>query len=151
VLDEVGMPVAMNRQRVTTVQIAIEDRGYAEELRRLLMADGQHQVYVVNYPSPAIDGVVVMDDTIAIRMKLAVGFDFGRCVVFTQKVPVQVDQLWEAGVRHVIHADYPPHTGRLVVLAAERRLDGSAVVERELSIFDETDRLFLQALRISDS
>lgn len=133
------------------VQIAIRDRTYAEALHDLLMADGQHKVYVVDYPSPAIDGVVVVDDTLAIRMKAWVGFDFARCVVFTPKMAVDVNQLWEAGVRFAIHADYPPHTGRLVVLAAELRLGGNAGLERELAIFDESDRLFLQALRISVS
>lgn len=129
------------------VQIAILDRAYAEAIRDLLMADGQHQVYVVDYPSPAIDGVVVVDDAIT----LSAGFDFDRCVFFAQNVAVEANQLWEAGVRHVIHADCPPHMGRFVVLAAERRLARNAVIEQELSIFDESDISFLQALRISAS
>ena len=133
------------------VQIAIRDRAYADALRNLLLADGQHEVHVVECPSPAIDGVVVVDETTAIQMKLWGGFDFGRCVVFTRKVPIQPDQLWEAGVRHVIQADYPPHMGWLVVLAAERRLGAPAMIVQDLSIFDETDRLFLQELRISAS
>jgi len=114
------------------------------------MADGQHQVYVVDYPSPAIDGVVVVDDAIANRMALSVGFDFERYVVFTRTVPTELNQLWEAGVRHMIQADYPPQVGRLVVLSAETRLGGNAVIEPEPSIFDEADRSFLHALRISD-
>jgi hypothetical protein len=133
------------------VQIAIPDRTYAQELHDLLMADGQHQVCVVDYPSPAIDGVVVVDDAKMNRMTLSGGFDFDRCVVFTRTVPIEINRLWEAGVRHVIQADYPPHVGRLVVLAAERRLGGNAVIEPELSTFDESDRSFLQSLRISDS
>ena len=54
-------------------------------------------------------------------------------------------------VRHVIQADYPPHVGRLVVLAAERRLSGEVVIEPEPSIFNESDISFLHALKISDS
>ena len=129
------------------VQISISDPDYTEALRDLLMADGQHEVYVVDYPSPGKDGVVVVDDMI----KLPLGFYFGRCVFFTRTVPIEVNRLWEAGVRHVIHADYPPDVGRLVVLGAEERLGGNAVVEREPSIFEESDRSFLHALRISDS
>ena len=129
------------------VQISISDPDYTEALRDLLMADGQHQVYLVNYPNPAMDGVVVVDDTIVSRMTSSPGIDFDRCVIFTQKVALEVNRLWEAGVRHVIHADYPPDVGRLVVLGAEERLGGNAVVER----LDESDRSFLQALGISDS
>jgi len=133
------------------VQIAIRDRAYADALRHLLMADGQHQVYVVESPNPHIDGVVVVDETTATQTRLSLEFDIGRCVVFTREVPIQANQLWEAGIRHVIHADYAPHMGCLVVLAAERRFIGFSVIEQDLSVFDETDRLFLQELRISAS
>lgn len=132
------------------VQLAIRDQAYASALRDLLMADGQHQVHIVNYPKPAIDGVVVVDDTMASSMTSSPKLDFDRCVIFIQKVALEVNQLWEAGVRHVIHADQPPHVGRLVVLAAENRLGGSAVFDPELSTFGETDKLFLQSMRISD-
>ena len=132
------------------VQLAIRDRAYGSALRDLLMADGQHQVHIVNYPNPAIDGVVVVDDTIVSHVTSSPRLDFDRCVIFTQTVALDVNQLWEAGVRHVIHADQPPHVGRLVVLAAENRLGGSAVLDPELSMFGETDKLFLQSMRISD-
>jgi hypothetical protein len=133
------------------VQLVIRDRAYASALRDLLMADGQHVVYVVDYPSSAIDGIVVVDDTIASRTTSSPAFDFDRCVVFIQNVALEVNQLWEAGVRHVIYGDYPPDVGQLVVLAAERRLGGGAVIEGNLSTFDATDRLFLQSLRITVS
>lgn len=107
---------------MTNVQIAIGDRDYCEALRQLLLADGQHRVYEVEYPSPAIDGVVVADQTVTGRMNLAEGVDLSRYVFFTRKVGFDVDRLWAAGIRHVIHADCPPHLGRLVVLAAEKRL-----------------------------
>ncbi|HTW65550.1 MAG TPA: hypothetical protein VME17_13065 [Bryobacteraceae bacterium] len=135
---------------MSNVQIAITNSDYAEALRDLLTADGQHQVHLVDYPSPAIDGVVVIDENILSRMTSWVGFDFDRSVVFTRKVAVGVNRLWDAGVRHMIHADQPPQVGRLVVLGAERRLGGSAAIEPELSMFDETDRLFLRSLRIID-
>jgi hypothetical protein len=133
------------------VQLAIRDLAYASALRDLLVADGQHVVYVVDYPSPAIDGIVVVDDTIASRMTSSTAFEFDRCVVFIQNIALDVNQLWEAGVRHVIYGDYPPDVGQLVVLAAERRLGGGEVIEGNFSTFDATDRLFLQRLRITDS
>ncbi len=135
---------------MTNIQIAISDPDYAEALRDQLVADGQHQVHIVNYPNPAIDGVVVVDDTIVSRKTSSPGPDFDRCVVFTQKVALEVDQLWEAGVRHVIHADQPPQVGLLVVLAAQKRLGGSAVLDPKLPVFGETDKLFLQKMGISD-
>jgi hypothetical protein len=135
---------------MTNVQIAISHPDYAEALRELLMADGQHQVHIVDFPNPAMDGVVVVDDTIVSRMTSSPGLDFDRCVIFTQKVALDVNQLWEAGVRQIIHADQPPHVGRLVVLAAEKRLGGSAVLDPEPSTFGETDKLFLRSMRISD-
>ena len=58
------------------VQIAIPDRTYAQGLHDLLVADGQHQVYVVDFPSPAIDGVVVVDDAMTNRLTLSGGFDY---------------------------------------------------------------------------
>jgi hypothetical protein len=80
---------------MTNVQIAISDPDYAEALRDLLMADGQHQVHIVNYPNPAINGVVVVDDTVVSRMTSSPGLDFNRCVIFTNKVAVEANQLWE--------------------------------------------------------
>jgi hypothetical protein len=112
---------------MTNVQIAIGDQDYCEALRHLLLADGQHRVYDVEYPSPAIDGVVVADETVTGRMNLAEGVDLSRYVFFTRKVGLDVDRLWAAGIRHVIHADCPPHLGRLVVLAAEKKLSAHPV------------------------
>jgi hypothetical protein len=136
--------------QMQNVQIAIHDRIYAEALRDLLMADGEHLVYLVDYPSPAIEGVVVIGEAVMTRPALSAGLDVGRCIVFTRKVAIEVNRLWEAGVRQVIHADYPPEVGRLVVLAAERRLNCGGAIQPESLLFDETDRLFLQRLRISD-
>jgi hypothetical protein len=145
-----GFLIALRPVEMTNVQIAISDPDYAEALRGLLVADGLHQVHIVNYPNPAINGVVVVHDTIVSPMTSSPGLDFDRCVIFTQKVTLEANHLWEAGVRHVIHADQPPHVGRLVVLAAEKRLGGTTVFDPERSMFDETDKLFLQSLRISD-
>jgi hypothetical protein len=151
---------------MTNVQIAIRDRGYAEELRRLLLADGQHQVHIVECPTPLIDGVVVVDSTDIARLQLPQGSDLRRCVVFA-RTDLDANGLWESGVRHVIHAEYPPQVGHLVVIAAETRLNrdapdgqgskvpglpgsaGQVQTESEPWMFDPADTLFLQTLRIS--
>jgi len=120
---------------VTNVQIAIEDRVYAEELRRLLVADGKHRVHVVHRPTPFIQGVVVLDATLVGSLTLPEGCSLSRFVVFNQKETVAANAIWEAGIRHVIHAE-PPPVGRLVVLAAEMRLN-AGVAEWEKSDVSE--------------
>jgi len=103
--------------------------------------------------------VVVADETITDSLELQEGVSLDRYVFFTRKLALELDKLWAAGVRHVIHADCPPHLGRLVVLAAERRLEAYPKEQEKAaladqpeidtnSLFDETDRLFLQALNI---
>ncbi len=47
----------------TNVQIAIEDRAYAEELRDLLEEDNERRAYIVDTPNPAMDVVIVLDET----------------------------------------------------------------------------------------
>lgn len=145
---------------MTTVQIAIRDRSYAGALRDLLVADGKHCVYVVDYPSPAMDGVVVADEKIIDRLRESKGVEFSRCIVFIRQLDFDANRLFDAGVRYVIHADAPPDVGRLIVVAAERRLNQPVAVEQHVlshapdpdlaSMFDAADKLFLQALRISD-
>lgn len=144
------------------VQIAIQDRAYAEELRNLLAADGTRTIHILEHPTPAIDGVVVLDEGIAQQLPLS-----ERHVVFVRHVEFQADELFRAGVRYVIHSDCSPYLGFLIILAAERGLNEdpipmglaqSDVVAHRMkpqpstegaSVFDSSDRLFLQALKIS--
>jgi hypothetical protein len=107
------------RVSMTNVQIAIRDRSYAEELGCSLEADGSHRVYFVDLPTRSIDGIAVVDETVVDQLISADGPDLRRCVIFTTNPHLDVDKLWKCGVRHVIQADYPPNTGRFVVLAAE--------------------------------
>jgi len=72
--------------------------------------DGKHRVYQVEFPSPAIDGVVVADETITESMNLQEGISLDRYVFFTRKRALDLDRLWAAGVRHVIHADCRPRS-----------------------------------------
>jgi hypothetical protein len=145
---------------MTTVQIAIQDRRYARALRALLLADGYHCVHIVNYPNSAVDGVVVADEKLLDQLRNAHGVDFSRYILFIRKLDYDADKLFETGMRYLIHADTPAEIGRLIVLAAERQLNEAAAVvehvpshvpERDLaSLLDAADRVFLQALRISD-
>ncbi|HEX5226830.1 MAG TPA: hypothetical protein VFW44_03935 [Bryobacteraceae bacterium] len=134
---------------MTTVQIAIRNRRYAAALRDLLVADGNHCVYMMDRPSAAIGGIVVVDDTIVDRLRGSQEFDFSRFIVFIHRLNFDADRLFAAGVRYVIHVDSPPETGRLIVVAAERRFReeaGKPIAVAE--IFNAADQLFLQALRI---
>jgi hypothetical protein len=44
-----------------TVQLAIGDTKYAQALRDLIVRDGQHRVFLVDWPDLRLDGLVVID------------------------------------------------------------------------------------------
>jgi hypothetical protein len=107
---------------MTDIQIAIQDRGYAGELLRLLAADGNHRVHLVDQPASDIDGIVVVDEQIAKRSTLLKEADLTRYVVVASQHASDVDWLWRIGIRRIIPADYPPPVARVAVLLAERAL-----------------------------
>ena len=129
---------------MTNVQIAIKNQAYAEKLRDLLSIDGEHSVFLADYPRPDVAGVVVADAALLDRLEQS--GEIGRSVIFVSHARSDWTRLFEAGVRHVIHSDSPPEVGRLTVLAAERRLNGDGDEE---SAFDSSDQLFLRGLKIS--
>src|SRR5690242_3003783 len=104
-----------------TVQIAIADRRYADQVRDLLVSDGTHLVYIVDVPNPKIDGVIVVDDC---RLKeVPCGpLVIERYVVVATEGSQRISSLFLAGVRHVIFAGDSPTIARLAILAAELRL-----------------------------
>ncbi len=115
------------------VQIAIQDEAYAQELRRLLVSDGNHRVQVVDRPSPALTGVVVVDETLIRHSTWREEPNITRYLVLANE-PCDADELWEIGIRQVVPAHYHPSILRIVVLAAEVQLktdvsDGSALPE----------------------
>ena len=77
-------------ESLINVQIAIEDRTYADELRRLLEEAGKHQVYVVDQPNPTIDGVVVLDETTLGHFGV-LGADALRYIIVRRKEPPDYD------------------------------------------------------------
>jgi hypothetical protein len=105
---------------MTDIQIAIQDRGYAGELLRLLTADGNHRVHLVDQPVSDIDGIVVVDEEIAKRSTLLKEADLTRYVVVASQHASDVDWLWQIGIRRIVPADYPPPVARVAVLLAER-------------------------------
>jgi hypothetical protein len=103
------------------VQIAIKDQVYAEELRRLLVKDNKHRVYLVDRPDPNMGGIVVLDETTLSSISPLEGIDQPRYIVLRQESS-DPDKLWKAGVRCLLPAMYPPNLARTVILGAEMRL-----------------------------
>ena len=104
---------------MNTVQITIRDRDYAEALRELLIADGDYEVHLVEYPNSAMDGVTVVESMTAPHILEP---DVDRYIAFTRNANFGSNPLWRAGVRHLIDADCPPRLGCLASIAAERKL-----------------------------
>ena len=102
-----------------TVQLAIVDRRYADQIRELLLSDGDHRVYVVDAPNPKIDGVIAMDEGLVADLG---AYDLDRCVIVAKKGTRRIASLFEAGVRHLVFSTDSPRTARLAILATELRL-----------------------------
>ena len=133
---------------MTTVQITIHDCRYAAELCDLLVADGTHRVHLLNHPSPKLQGVVVADEDMVECLTASKRIELERCIVFVRQLDFDAYRLFNAGIRHVIHAGCSPEIGRLIVLAAEERWATHGTRPANL-LFDTADKLFLQALGIA--
>jgi len=105
----------------TNVQIAIQDKSYAEALRALLEEDKKHRVYVVDCPNATIDGVVVVDASSLAQVGVLEEDDALRYIAL-RKDSADPDMLWQSGVRCVVPAEYPPSLVRTVILGTELRL-----------------------------
>ena len=116
------------RPSLNNVQIAIEDQAYAEELRRLLEEDGKHRVYVVDQPSPTIDGVVVLDEMTLGHVGV-LGADALRYIIVRRKEPPDYDKLWKAGVQRILPAEYPTRIALAVILGLELMVNPSSHVK----------------------
>jgi hypothetical protein len=100
-----------------TVQVAIQDREYAEAVRDLLRDCG-HVVHLLDIPDWGLDGVIVVD---AVELN-----SYGwlvqspeRLVVMAHKDRDDLSKVWEHGVRHVIFEGDPPQTARTIILGIE--------------------------------
>jgi hypothetical protein len=109
------------RPDMKTIQLAIRDPGYALSLRKLLLGDGAHRVYLMDRPNLELEGVVVIDES---------GFQNlaqhdpkpERFVIITRKGAENLSGVWDAGIRHVVFEEDPPHITQLAIIAAELRL-----------------------------
>jgi hypothetical protein len=103
-----------------TVQLAIHDAEYAGSIRKLLLRDGTHNVYLVDRPNLHLDGVVVMDQ--GAFQNLAGGdSNRDRFLVVTDKDANNLSRMWAAGIRHVVFEEDSPYTTQLAIIAAELR------------------------------
>ena len=104
-----------------TVQLAIQDSEYARSIRKLLLRDGTHDVYLVDHPNLHLDGVVVLDQG-TFQNLTERQFDRERFLVVTGKDADNLARMWEAGIRHVVFEEDSPYTMQLAIIAAELRL-----------------------------
>jgi len=107
-----------------TVQLAIRDSEYAQSLRNLLVRDGTHRVYLVDYPDLRLDGVVVVDEN-KFEGLAPLEPRPERFVVITPKTNDHLSRVWDAGIRHVVFEEDSPNTAQLAIIAAELRLPRS--------------------------
>ena len=89
---------------LSNVQIAIKDKVYAEKLRGLLEEDNRHRAFVVDSPNPAMDGLIVLDETTLQHRVPAEGSAALRYIVLC-KESSDTPKLWEAGVRCLVPAE----------------------------------------------
>jgi len=104
-----------------TIQLAIQDYGYAQSLRSLLLRDGAHRVHLVDRPNLGLDGVVMIDEN-AFQNLVPLNSEPERFVVIASKGTENLSKVWDAGIRHVVFEDDPPNTAQLAIIAAELRL-----------------------------
>jgi hypothetical protein len=101
-----------------TVQVAIQDPGYADSIRNLLVQDGVHRVLLVEKPDLALEGAIVVDAADLESLPLRED-ELERLIVFVRKERDDLSKIWDAGVRHVVFYGDPPQTARVVVLGVE--------------------------------
>ena len=108
-----------------TVQLAIPNTEFAQQLQNLLARDGTHRVYMVDRPDLRLDGVIVTDGNRIENLAL-LDSEPERFVVITRKASDYLSRIWDAGVRHVLFEGDSPSTAQLAIIAAELRLPAMA-------------------------
>lgn len=122
---QTGFRIALTRcdgrSAMKTVQLAMQDSDYARSIRKLLLRDGTHNVYLVDHPDLHMDGVVVVDQN-AFQELAERAPDRDRFLVVTGKDRDDLSRMWAAGIRHVVFKEDSPCTTQLAIIAAELRL-----------------------------
>jgi len=101
-----------------TVQVAIQDSGYADSIRNLLSRDGSHLVHLVREPDPTVAGVILVDSARLDCTPLLLQ-EHRRLIVMARKDCRDLAKIWDAGVRHVVFEGDSPDMTRVVVLGVE--------------------------------
>lgn len=104
-----------------TVQVAIPDPVYADSVRNLLTEDGRHQVHLLERPNFELPGVIVMD-ALCVNSLPAMAKEQKRLLVIAKKDRDDLAKLWDAGIRHVLFYEDPPHWLNMLVLGIELSL-----------------------------
>ncbi|MBV9771556.1 MAG: hypothetical protein JOZ32_18440 [Bryobacterales bacterium] len=104
--------------RTKTVQVTIQDLEYANCIRKLLSRDGSHRVHLVERPDVNLDGVIMVDAA-HLDVDWVLANEPERLVVIVHKERDNLLKIWDAGVKHVVFHDDPPHAARIVVLSVE--------------------------------
>jgi hypothetical protein len=104
-----------------TVQLTIHDSDHAGAVRKLLLRDGTHDVYLVDQPNLQLDGVVVMDEHTFQNLPDD-DSNRERFVIVTSKGSDRLARMFDAGIRHVVFEGDSPYTTQLAIIAAELRL-----------------------------
>lgn len=107
---------------MTTVQLAISNKSYAESVRELLLSKGEYAVLIVDRPDPTVAGLIVLEDCL---LDSCTPDDPRRFVVITAyQDGERLSWLWRAGFRNVFFALDSPQTAYLAILTAKVRLSG---------------------------
>jgi hypothetical protein len=109
-----------------TVQVAIQDSGYADSIRDLLVQDGSHRIHLVEKPDFTLGGVIIVDAAKLDGLSLP-PHGRERFIVMVQKERDNLSRIWDAGVRHAIFHGDPPRSVYVAVLGLELTFGSGAV------------------------
>jgi hypothetical protein len=103
-----------------TIQIAVSDEGYAGNLSRMLGKNGAWEVLRVEVPDAARAGVVVVDGD-ALEGLAPLLENPERIVLVDQGDGVDLNRVFEMGIKSVVSSRDPLDTVLLAIMAADLR------------------------------
>jgi hypothetical protein len=112
-----------------TIQIAVSDQGYADNLSRVLGQSGAWEIVCVDVPDAARLGVVVVDED-ALDLLPAPLENPERVVLVDQGDGVDLNRAFEMGIKSVVSSRDPLDTVLLAVMAADLRASRSMAAAR---------------------
>ena len=107
-----------------TVQLAIQDSGYAAALGDALSRSGPWRVERVDAPVQGDRCILVMDQESFGRARLPLPHP-ERVLLITRKDPESISKAWNAGIVSLVSTDDTPSTVLLAIMAAALRLPQS--------------------------